>query len=191
MEPDVLPWWVINAVWPNQQTLHSGGGCIPNGGTAPVNWFTQINASLLWKPTSIWKMENTTKFNAMPPTVSKPDWSTFHFATKRSSALGAVHKVRHAQGSKGVQECVTVCDGGRLGFKSMWRHAYNFFYLTYETWNLKWCLTFCCNRSMYSDRRGNGQKLPDKRPPDKTPRTKTAANNWENLYRGLLSGFLY
>jgi len=42
-----------------------------------------------------------------------------------NGTLGAVHKVRHAQGG-GVQEDVTVCDKGE-GVKSMWRHAYNFF----------------------------------------------------------------
>ena len=32
--------------------------------------------------------------------------------------LGAVHKVRHARGGKGVREGVTVCDRGE-GVKSM------------------------------------------------------------------------
>jgi len=33
------------------------------------------------------------------------------------------------------------CDSlWQRGFKSMWRHAYECFYHTYETWNFKWCL---------------------------------------------------
>jgi len=50
---------------------------------------------------------------------------------------------------------------------------------------------------MYSYRRGNGQKhpkqnLPDKRPLDKIPRTKTTAKNWERICTGgFCPGFLY
>jgi len=43
---------------------------------------------------------------------------------------GAVHRVRHAwgwRGSKKVWQFVT----GRGEFKSMWRHAFTIFYLTY------------------------------------------------------------
>ena len=43
------------------------------------------------------------------------------------NCFGVVHKVRHARG-EGVRESVTVCDRGR-GIKSMWRHAYNFFFI--------------------------------------------------------------
>ena len=97
--------------------------------------------------------------------------------------LGHVHKVRHARGG-GVWEGVTVCDRRRV--KSMWRHAYNFFIIhAYETWNLKWFLTFSCNRCIPTeggtDKNHPGQNLQDKRPPDKTPRTKTPANNWERI----------
>ena len=78
------------------------------------------------------------------------------------------------------------------GDKSMWRHTYNKFYHTYETWNLKWCLTFCC-KQMYSDRRENGQNPPRTRPsrPWQNPLDKNPNEQLrENLYRGLLSGFL-
>ena len=40
---------------------------------------------------------------------------------------------------------------GRGVVKSMWHHTYKFFYHTYETWNLKWCLTFCCNRCVATE----------------------------------------
>ena len=80
----------------------------------------------------------------------------------------------------GVREGVTVCDRGR-GVKSMWRHAYTHVYHTYETWHLKWCLTFCCNKCIVTE---GGT---DKNQPGQNPRIKTSANNWENLYRGLLS----
>ena len=84
-------------------------------------------------------------------------------------ALGAVHKVRHARRGRGSEKVWQFVTGE--GVKSMWRHAYTNFYHTYETWNLKWCLTFCCNRCRpYCDRRGNGQKpsrtkLPGQKPP--------------------------
>jgi len=48
---------------------------------------------------------------------------------------------------------------------------------------------------MYSDRTGKdkkhpGQNLPDKRRPDKTPRTKTPVNNGDRICtRELFSGF--
>ena len=76
----------------------------------------------------------------------------------------------------------------------MWHHAYKFFYLTYETWNLKWCLTFWCNRCILTeggmDKNHPRQNLPDKRPPDKNPRTKTPANNWERIWTmGFCPGF--
>ena len=100
--------------------------------------------------------------------------------------LGAVHKVRHARG-EGVREGVTVCDRGR-GVKSMWRHAYTNFYHTYETWNLKWCLTLCCNRCIMTE---GGT---DKNQPEQNPRTKTSANNWDRICTGgtlICPGFLY
>jgi len=83
--------------------------------------------------------------------------------------FGAVHKVRHALG-EGVQEGVTVCDRGRV--KSMWRHAYKFFYHIYETWNFKWYLTFCCNTCIL--REGGTDKTfqtKEKTPGQKPPRT--------------------
>ena len=55
--------------------------------------------------------------------------------------------------------------------KNMWRNTY-IFYHTYETWNLKWCLTFYCNRCILTERITDkiypGQNLPHKRPSDKT-----------------------
>ena len=77
--------------------------------------------------------------------------------------LGAVHKVRHARGGEGFREGVTVCDRGR-GVKSMWRHAYTNFYHTYETWNSKWCLTFCCNRCIVTEG-GTDKNQPGQKPP--------------------------
>ena len=91
------------------------------------------------------------------------------------------------EGAEGVREGVTVCDRG--GGQEHVTSCLYIFYHTYETWNLKWCLPFCCNK-MYFDRRGNGQKPPRTKPsrqktPDKNPREQLR----ENLYRGLLSGF--
>jgi len=83
---------------------------------------------------------------------------------------------------EGVRECVTVCDRGR-GVKSMWRHAYEKFYRTYETWNLKWCLTFCCNSCILTEG-GTDKTHPGQNHPDKKPREQLR----QNLYRGLLSG---
>ena len=108
--------------------------------------------------------------------------------------IGAVHKVRHARRGRGSEKVWQFVTEGR-GFKSMWRYAYNFFYLTYETWNLKWYLTFCCNRCILTeggtDKNHPGQSLPDKRPPDK-PLDKTPANNWQIICtEGFCPGFLY
>jgi len=107
--------------------------------------------------------------------------------------LGAVHKVRYARGGGGPRRCDSLWQGEK-GVKSMWRHTYKKFYPTYETWNLKWCLTFWCNRCILTER-GQTKSTPDKtfqtwkdpliKPPDKTP-----ANNWDRICaRGLLSGF--
>ena len=49
------------------------------------------------------------------------------------------------EGSRGSEKVWQFVTGGRQ-VKHMWRHAYTNFCHTYETWNLKWCLTFCCNR---------------------------------------------
>jgi len=98
-----------------------------------------------------------------------------------SGPLGAVHKVCHARGGReGVREGATDCDRGG---KSMWCHTYIFFHHTFETWNLKWCLTFCCNRCILTeggtDKNHPGQNLSDKRLPDKFP-----ANNSESFLQG-------
>jgi len=89
------------------------------------------------------------------------------------NVLGAVHKVRHARG--GIREGVTVCDRGEGGIRSMWRHANTFFYHTYETWNLKWCLPFCCKRCVLReggmDKNHPEENLSDKTPGQKPPRT--------------------
>ena len=87
---------------------------------------------------------------------------------------------------EGVREGVTVCDKGRGSrLKSMSRHAYNFFYHTYETWNFKRYLTFCCNTCILTeggtDKKHAGQNLPDKR---QNPSAKSLANNWERIYTG-------
>ena len=85
---------------------------------------------------------------------------------------GAVHKVRQARGGGGPRRCDSVWQGGG-GRKE---HLYMFFYHTYETWNLKWSLTFCCKRCILTDggmdKNLPGQNLPDKRPPDKPPGQK-------------------
>ena len=91
------------------------------------------------------------------------------------------------RGSEKVRQFVT-----REGVKSMWRHAYKKIYHTHETWNLKWFLTFCCNRYILTE--GGTGKIhrrtkPSRQTLGQKPRTKALANNWENLYRGLLSGF--
>ena len=78
------------------------------------------------------------------------------------------------EGGGGPRKCDSLTGGG---VKHMWRHAYTFFYHTHETWNLKWCLTFCCNRCILTeggmDINHPGQNLPDKRqnPRTKPPRT--------------------
>ena len=78
------------------------------------------------------------KFGQMEETGFSYD-AIWHF-----KVLGAVHKVRHARGGWGPKMCDSLWQGE--GVKGMWRHAYKFFYHTYDTWNLKWCLTFCCSR---------------------------------------------
>jgi len=81
----------------------------------------------------------------------------------------------------------------REGLKSMWRHAYNFYH-TYETWNLKWFLTFCCNRCILTEE-GSDKTTPDKTFQTKDPPTKALgqrppANNWERICTGgLCPGF--
>ena len=98
---------------------------------------------------------------------------------------GAVHKVRHAQGGVGPRRCDSLCQWGE-GIKSMWRHAFTNCYLTYETWNLKWCLTFCCNRCIVTEGGTN------KNQPGQNPRTKTSANNWDRICTGdFCPEFLY
>ena len=88
--------------------------------------------------------------------------------------VGGVHKVRHARVGWGPRRCDSLWQ--ERGLKSMWRHTYTFFYHTYKTWNLKWCLTFCCNKCILAERgmikNHPGQNLPDKGHPDKKPRTK-------------------
>ena len=72
--------------------------------------------------------------------------------------------------------------------KSLWRHTYKFFYHTYEIWNLKWCLTFCCNRSILTE--GEQTKTtPGKTFQTKTPWKKPCEQLRENLYRGFCPGF--
>ena len=46
----------------------------------------------------------------------------------------------------------------------MWRHAYTNLYHTYETWNFKWCLTFCCNRCIVTEG-GMDKNQPGQKPP--------------------------
>jgi len=94
------------------------------------------------------------------------------------------HVTLEGEGFEKVWQFVT----GWGRFKSMWRHAYKFFYLTYETWNLKWCLTFCCNRCILTeggtDKNHPVQDLPDKGPSDKTSWTETPTNNGERICTG-------
>ena len=75
----------------------------------------------------------------------------------------------------------------------MWCHTYKFSYDAYETWNLKWFLTFCCNRCILTegetDKIHPAQNLPDKRPPDKTPGQKYPRAIEREFVQGLLSGF--
>ena len=55
---------------------------------------------------------------------------TRHWVLMLVKRYRGLHKVRHARRGEGVRESVTVCDRGR-GVRSMWRHAYTFFYHTY------------------------------------------------------------
>ena len=93
---------------------------------------------------------------------------------------------------RGVRESVTVCDTGR-GSRACDVTLINFFLSYIWNINLKWFLTFCCNRCSLFWQKGVRTKSPDKpsrqetpeESPDKSPRTQLR----ENLYRGLLSGF--
>ena len=90
--------------------------------------------------------------------------------------LGAGPSIKYVTlKGEGVREGMTVCDRGRW-LKRIWRHTYKFFYHTYETWNLKWCLTLYCNRCILTeggkDKNHPGQNLPDKRPLTKPPGQK-------------------
>ena len=71
-------------------------------------------------------------------------------------------------GSKEVWQFVT---GGQEHVMS---HLY-IFYRTYETWNFKWCLTFCCNRCILTeggtDKNHPRQKTLWQNPGQKPPRT--------------------
>ena len=87
----------------------------------------------------------------------------------RTHTLGAVHKVRHARGGQGVREGVTFCDGGRGKEDDV--TLINIFYHTYGTWNLKWCLTFCCNRCILTEGERT-QTTADKTFQTKDPLTK-------------------
>ena len=98
------------------------------------------------------------------------------------SQKGAAHKVRHARG--GPRSCDSLWQGE--GVTSMWRPAYTNFYHTYETWNLKWCLTCCCNICIVTE---GGT---DKNQPGQNPRTKSSANNWNRICTAdFCPGFLY
>ena len=78
--------------------------------------------------------------------------------------------IKYAMLEGGGVRGVTVCDRG-MGVKSMWRHAYTNFYHTYETWNLKWCLTFCCKICIVTEG-GTDKNQPGQNPQEKTlPRT--------------------
>ena len=108
-------------------------------------------------------------------------------------SLGAVHKVRQARGGGSPRRCYSLWQGeGEV--KSMWRYTtYKKNYYTYETWNLKRCLTFCCNRCILQ--KGERTKTtPDKTfqtkdPADTPPDKKPCEQLRKNLYRGLLPGF--
>jgi len=71
-------------------------------------------------------------------------------------------------------EGVTVCDRGRSREPVIDSNC-KYFYHTYETWNLKWCLTICCNRCILTE--GEWTKTTS----DKIFQTKTSANNWERI----------
>ena len=102
-------------------------------------------------------------------------------------------KVRHARGGGGSRRCDSLWqrEGSRACDVTLIKKIYH----TYETWNLKWCLTSCCN--MYSDafwQKGERTKTtPDKtfqtKDPWKTPEKNHRKQLSEILYRGLLSGF--
>ena len=114
----------------------------------------------------------------------------------QDSVLEAVHKVRHTRRGGGprrsekVWQCVT--EGGS---KEHVTSHLPIFYHTYETWNLKWCLTFWCNRCILTERERT-KTTPDKIFQTKDPLTKapekTLANNWNIICtRGLCPGFVY
>jgi len=86
--------------------------------------------------------------------------------------------------------------GGPRRCDSLWQREgvksvtlIHFFYHTYETWNFKWCLTFCCNTCILTegrtDKKHPGQNLPDKR---QNPRTKPPQTIEREFVQGAFVG---
>jgi len=103
-------------------------------------------------------------------------WETIFYSQ------GAVHKVRHARGVGGPRRCDSLWQGAR--FKEHVTSHLNSFH-TYETWNLKWCVTFSRDRCILTER-GRTKTTPDKtsqtwkdpltKPRDKNPREQLRQN---------------
>ena len=90
---------------------------------------------------------------------------------------------------EGVRESVTVCDRGRVQ-EHVTSHL-NFFH-TYETWNWKWWLTFCCNGGILTEgewTKTTSDKTFQTKNPGQNPKTKTLRTSERLCTGGFCPGF--
>jgi len=116
------------------------------------------------------KKENTILFSIFKIFFKTILWTYFQNSLKNyfGQIQRAVHKVRHARGgSEKVWQFVT---GGGCS-RACDVTLFKFFCHAYETWDWKWCLTFCWNGGILTeggtDKNYHGQNLPDKTPEQK------------------------
>jgi len=125
------------------------------------NYNNRKQSRLFWRNNNVLMLSDLLIQVSIWTEVPYPAWDGRPLSTSRSRG-------------RGPRRCDSLWHGE--GIRSMWCHTYKFFYHTYATWNLKWCLAFCCNKCILTeggtDKNHSRQNLPDKRPPDKTPCTK-------------------
>ena len=83
----------------------------------------------------------------------------------------------------GIRKGVTVCDRGR-GEEHMTTHFKKFHRPTYETWNWKWCLTFCCNGCILTEG-GTGKNHPGTKPSRQKYPGQTPRGHWRRLVKNI------
>jgi len=105
--------------------------------------------------------------------------------------LGAVHKVRHARGAEGgPRKCDSLWRGRRVQ-----EHVTSHFTKmcpTYETWNRKSWLTFCCNGGILTEgewTKTTSDKTFQTKNLEQSPRTKTPRTIERYFVQGVFLGF--